>query len=203
MHAANELMMPLQDVLRALPGVYPIKLASHLRMLFTGAQGFGLTLSSPLSLSKDDVLAMFSSDKDTRHLRVTPYGVKKLVELYEQETLPLRPGVMELRPAPELLRYITSENDQVDKTLQKMQQFESALRLLPDPANITEDDFSFDLLHAIFEKYATQSTSVLLIGNRQVTRYISRIAQNGRKARGATVTFRWTSGNGESRELSR
>jgi hypothetical protein len=203
MSIAYEQLMPLQGVLRGLPGVYPIKLTSHLRVLFAGAQQCGLALESPLMLSREDLLSMFARDEDGLHLRVTPYGVKKLVELYEQETLPLRPGVMELRPAPELLKYIASEKDLVAKTLQKHFELERSIRLLHDPGSVTERDFSYDLLHAIFEKHATPKTSVLSVGALRVTRYVSHVAKTGQDAACRSVTFRWTNSDGESRELSR
>lgn len=100
MQIAYELLMPLPEVLHGLLGVYPLKLACHLRALLAAAQQGSPALSNSLMMSPKDLLAMLACDESKRHVRATPFGVKKLIELYEQETLPLRPGVVEWRPAP-------------------------------------------------------------------------------------------------------
>jgi hypothetical protein len=203
MRIAQQLLMSLQDVLRGLPGVYALKLTPHLRALFRAAEQGAALPASALMLAPEDLLAMFVTDEGSSHLCVTPFGVRKLIELYREEVLPLRPGVMELQPSSRLLDYIDSEKDLVAQTLQRHLQSERAARLLHNPASITEQDLSYDLLHAIFERHAAPNTSVLSVGNLQVTRYVSRVAKSGREAAGGSVTFRWTGSDGRSRELSR
>ena len=203
MHIASELLMSVHDVLRGLPGIYPVKLASHLRVLFAAAEQDIPLLATPLMLSKEELLSMFARGEGSRNLCVTPFGVNKLVGLYEQKALPLRADVTQLCPKSELLDYIASEKDLAVKTLQMGLRSEQMVRLLHDPASVTEEDFSHNLLRAIFEMHAIPDSSVLRIGSVQVTRYVSRVKQIGQKSAEPSVTFRWTSCDGALREMSR
>jgi hypothetical protein len=202
MKIAYDLLMPLPEVLQGLPGVYPLKLASHLRALLAAAEQGPPALPNVLMLSQKDLLAMFAREESKRHIRATPFGVKKLIELYEQETLPLRPGVVEWRPAPQLFDYIASEKELLAETSQKHLQSERVIELLSNPGSITEADFSYDLLHALFARQPLPENSVLSVGNIQVTRCASSMQKNRRGASPRLIIFRWRDSSGMWRQLS-
>ena len=136
-------------------------------------------------------------------LRVTPSGIKIILELYYNEDLPLK---KKAKPsmASELEDYAKSESSLFDRSraieMENKARQERRASLIADPSLAREEELIYPLLNEIFWEHGLRGDAELEIGGFQVQKLVIPYRSNSGKSKEYSVHFSWKGSDGRVHE---
>lgn len=208
-----DILLPLRDFLRLLPGVHSRKAFGLLTEAWFDALVNGPEVRLGEFVLGDTHENLFPS-RDTGVTCLTPAGATRLLVAYREGAIPLAASAKPGEPDPAALAYACSYADLLRRSQEKAEQLraEQAGRnaeraeiatLIKDPEAVPESRFTYALLDAIFWEHHGAGSGTLPIGGVLVSKSVTPYASNSGSTRDHAVVFEWTGSDGTTHTLEK
>jgi hypothetical protein len=145
----------------------------------------------------------FSREPD----RITPEGARLLLDLYYADTFELKSKKAGIGSAAALEEYAKSRDLILQRQADQATAAEIAMarhiRLVQNPSEVKESDFTPKILGDIFWAHVGAGGGTLEIGGVKVSKTIHRTSSNIGKTKDWCVSYNWTGSDGKEQTLGR